>query len=729
MKYFTEEEKNLIKKEIMELLNDKKARDAIDIIKYLNYGKETDSEIVKIINEMVEEYDLYLTKKGRYLNFKDSEDASFYYKGIFMTTKNEFGFVRVNDLNEDIFIHGSNKNTALDGDLVLVHITSGETDTRHCEGEIVKVLKRNKNTKLGEVVIKNNKYYCILKNNKKLDTIELMGDNLERLVDGDIITFSLITDKNLKANFKERIGHKNDPGIDITAVLAEHDFNVTFKSDALEQLKTIPTEVTNQDINGRLDLRDEMIFTIDGDDTKDIDDAISVKKLDNGHFELGVHIANVPYYIKENSPLDLEARERGTSVYLADRVVPMYPHQISNGICSLNPGVDRLTISSFMEIDENGKVLDYRIVESVINSKIQMTYKNVNKILEQGEIPVGYEEFVDKLHEMKELADLVRKNKINRGYIDFDIDEVKIIVDEEGNVLDIEKRYRGSGEKMIEDFMILANESVAETITNLGLTGVYRIHGDVSVDRLRKFLHILKNYNINIKDDFKFVNQKTIQNILSRISNLDGFQVLATRMISCMDKARYSTNNIGHFALASRNYTHFTSPIRRYPDTTIHRLLHDYLFGNLTDDVVNHWENVLEDICITSSERERAAMDCERVVDDMKMAEYMESHIGEVYSGMVSGITSFGMYVMLPNLVEGMVRLSDLPEKFYYDEETESLIGANSHKLYTLGTKVDIKVTNASKETRQIDFILYDKEKESVVDYVQEKVKKIKKKY
>ena len=358
-----------------------------------------------------------------------------------------------------------------------------------------------------------------------------------------------------------------------------------------------------------------------------------------------------------------------------------------------------------------------------------MTYKNVNKILEQGEIPVGYEEFVDKLHEMKELADLVRKNKINRGYIDFDIDEVKIIVDEEGNVLDIEKRYRGSGEKMIEDFMILANESVAETITNLGLTGVYRIHGDVSVDRLRKFLHILKNYNINIKDDFKFVNQKTIQNILSRISNLDGFQVLATRMISCMDKARYSTNNIGHFALASRNYTHFTSPIRRYPDTTIHRLLHDYLFGNLTDDVVNHWENVLEDICITSSERERAAMDCERVVDDMKMAEYMESHIGEVYSGMVSGITSFGMYVMLPNLVEGMVRLSDLPEKFYYDEETESLIGANSHKLYTLGTKVDIKVTNASKETRQIDFILYDKEKESVVDYVQEKVKKIKKKY
>ena len=726
---FREEEKETIKKDVQELLSDRKARDSIEIINYLGYDKKMDASILKILEEMVLEYDLYVSKKGRYLNFKDSDKAYEYFKGLFMSTKSEFGFVRVNDLNEDIFIHGSNKGTAMDGDLVLVHITNGETGTKKCEGEIVKVLKRNKNTKLGEIVIKNNKYYCVLKNNKKLDTIELIGENLDRLVDGDIVTFEIITDKYLKAKYKERIGHKNDPGIDIVAVLAEHDFNVKFSDEALNQLTNIPTEVKENDLKGRVDYRNELIFTIDGDDTKDIDDAISCKKLPNGHFELGVHIANVPHYIKENSPLDLEARERGTSVYLADRVVPMYPHQISNGICSLNPGVDRLTISAIIEIDENGSMIDYRLEESVIKSRKQMTYNNVNKILEEGVIPIGYEEYADKLKEMYELAKLVRKNKIQRGYIDFDIDEVKIIIDDEGNVVDIKKRYRGSGERMIEDFMILANEAVAETITNLGLPGVYRIHGDVSVDRLRKFLCILKNYNINIKDDIKFVNQKNIQSILKRIEDLEGFQVLATRMISCMDKARYSTNNIGHFALASRNYTHFTSPIRRYPDTTIHRLLHDYLFGNLTEDVVNHWENVLEEICIKSSERERAAMECERIVDDMKMAEYMESHIGETYTGMVSGVTSFGMYVMLPNLVEGMVRLSDLPEKFYYDEETESLIGANSHKLYTLGTKLDIKVIASSKETRQIDFTIYDKEKESVVEYGKEKIKKIKKKH
>ena len=493
-------------------------------------------------------------------------------------------------------------------------------------------------------------------------------------------------------------------------VLAEHEFDVEFSDEALEQLESIPTEVNEKDLIGREDYRNEMIFTIDGDDTKDIDDAISVKKLSNGHYELGVHIANVPYYIKEDSPLDLEARKRGTSVYLADRVVPMYPHQISNGICSLNPGVDRLTISSIMEIDEKGNMINYRIVPSVIKSRIQMTYNKVNDYLENGVVAFGYEPYLETLTLMKELATIVRKNKVNRGYIDFDIDEIKIIVDSDGVVQDIKKRYRGTGEKMIEDFMILANESVASTITNLHLTGLYRIHGEVSIDRLRKFLNVLKNYNIQIKDDFKFVNQKTIQNILSKMKDLDAFEILATKMISCMDKARYDTNNIGHFALASRDYTHFISPIRRYPDTTIHRLLNDYLFTEMNNDRIKHWENILQDIAISSSERERAAMDCERIVDDMKCAEYMESHLGEVYSGMVSGITSFGMYVMLPNLIEGMVRIEELPEKFIYDPENESLFGVNSHKLYTLGTKVDIQVINANKELRQIDFILYDKE-------------------
>ena len=723
----TNDIKNNIRNEIVTLLSDKKARSQIDIIEALGYSKEMDQTIVSTLWEMLNEYDLYLTKKNKYMNFKDSELASDYYKGIFMTTKSDFGFVRVSDLTEDIFIYGKNTNTAMDGDLVLVHLTKGETDTRKCEGEIVKVLKRNKSTMVGEVSIYKGRYYCLIKNNKKIDKIELIGDDLERLVDGDLIKFELITDNKLKAKYKSRIGNKFDPGSDIEVVLAEHDFNVEFPSDTLDQLKTIPTEVKDSDIEGREDYRDEMIFTIDGDDTKDIDDAISVKRLENGNYELGVHIANVPYYIKENSPLDVEARERGTSVYLADRVVPMYPHQISNGICSLNPGVDRLTISAIMEIDLDGNMLDYRITESVIRSRIQMTYNKVNQILEENIIPDGYEPYVDKLKEMKELADIVRKNKIKRGYIDFDIDEAKIVVDSDGKVLDIEKRYRGSGEKMIEDFMILANEAVASTISNLGLMGIYRIHGDVSVERLRKFLQILRNYHIKIKDDFKYVNQKTIQNILKEIKDLEGFGVLATRMVSCMDKARYDVNNIGHFALASRNYTHFTSPIRRYPDTTIHRLLHDYLFGNLTSEVVSHWENILEDICMHSSEREQAAKDSEREVDDMKMAEYMESHIGEHFRGVVSGVRPFGMYVMLPNLIEGMIRFSDLDEVFYYDSETESAIGSKSKKIYTLGTPIEVEVVNASKDTRQIDFILYKEEKE--VGNGEEKIKKIKKKY
>ena len=710
MKEFTKEEIEDIKYKIKELLKDNIAREEIDIIKYLNYSKDYDIEIIKIINNMLKEYELYKTRKNKLMLFENSEKSKEYYKGLFISNKAGYGFVNVEGLKEDIFIPASFKNTAMDGDLVFVHITKGEKNSKKCEGEIIEILKRNPKNKLAEVIVKDNKIYCCLQKNSNGELFTLIGDGVEKLVDGDIITIS-INEQNNNVNYISRIGHKNDPGIDIIMVLAEHEFDVEFSDEALKQLENIPTEVKDKDLIGREDYRDEMIFTIDGDDTKDIDDAISVKKLSNGHYELGVHIANVPYYIPEDSPLDLEARKRGTSVYLADRVVPMYPHQISNGICSLNPNVDRLTISSIMEIDEKGNMINYRIVPSVIKSRIQMTYNKVNDYLENGVIAFGYEPYLETLTLMKELASIVRKNKVNRGYIDFDIDEIKIVVDSDGVVQDIKKRYRGTGEKMIEDFMILANESVAETITNLGLMGLYRVHGDVSIDRLRKFLNVLKNYNIQIKDDFKFVNQKTIQNILLKMKDLEAFEILATKMISCMDKARYDTNNIGHFALASRNYCHFTSPIRRYPDTTIHRLLNDYLFKEMNDDRIKHWESVLPDIAISSSERERAAMDCERIVDDMKCAEYMESHLGEVYSGMVSGITSFGMYVMLPNLIEGMVRIEELPERFIYDPENESLLGINSHKLYTLGTKVDIQVINANKELRQIDFVLYDKEK------------------
>ncbi len=702
--------KEAIKQEIQELLSDSKAREAIDIIKALNYSKDLDSLIMETIQEMVLEYDLYMTKHGRYLNFKDSEASKDLYKGFFESSRGEYGFVVVQELSEDIFIPRDFKNSAMDGDLVLVKITKGSVNNKKCEGEVVKIIKRNPKTKVAEVIILDKKYYCLLKNSKN-SKLPLSGLDIDKLVDGDLITINILNDnkKGAKAIFKSRIGHKNDPGIDIVAVLAEHDFEVEFNSDVLEELKRIPSKVLESDLKGRVDLRDEEIFTIDGDDTKDIDDAISLKELPNGNYELGVHIADVSYYVKEDSALDKEARKRGTSVYLADRVVPMLPHQLSNGICSLNPNVDRLTISCVSEIDNKGNIVDYKIFPSVIKSRIQMTYNKVNEILEKGHIPDGYQEFADTLKKMANLAKIIRENKIKKGYIDFDVSEAKIVVDSNGKVLDVTKRYRGVGENLIEDFMIIANECVATYIYNTSLPGIYRVHGDVNTDRLRKFITLLNTLGIEVKENLNHkANQKVIQKIISTFKNHKAFQVLSTQMLSCMDKAKYQTNNIGHFALGLRNYTHFTSPIRRYPDTTCHRLLREYFFRDtpLTEEVINHFENILDEIALTSSERERASAECEREVTDMKMAEYMEEHLGETYQGMVSGVTSFGMFVLLKDkLIEGMVRLETLEEEFIYDPAKEWLI-SNSKKIYTLGTEVLVQVINASRDTGKIDFVI-----------------------
>ena len=700
--------KEEIKKEIIELLSDKKAREAIDIIKSLGYSKELDSLIMETIQEMTNEYDLYMTKHNRYMNFEDSEASRDMYKGFFDTAKDGYGFVRVNNLESDIFIPIDAKGTAMQDDLVLVKITKGETNTKNCEGKIIKVLKRKNNSKVGEVIIKNKKTFVCLNTSRSKDLLYLTGDT-NRLVEGDLVTVKLLEESSYPAcSLIDRIGHKNDPGIDIEVVLIEHGFDIEFPDDVKEQLKMIPTEVLESDLEGRTDLRDKEIFTIDGDDTKDIDDAISLEKLANGNYLLGVHIADVSYYVRENSPLDKEARKRGTSVYLADRVVPMLPHQLSNGICSLNPEVDRLAISCMMELDPKSNFVNYDIFPSVIRSRKQMTYKKVNMILEEGLTPDGYEPFVETLQNMHELAKIVRQRKINQGYIDFDVDEAKIIVDSDANVIDIQRRYRGTGEKLIEDFMILANEAVATYIGNCNLPGVYRVHGNVNEERLRKFIQVLSVLGIDIKDNLNSINQKTIQRIIKIIHDKrpEAFQVLSTYMLSCMAKAKYQTENIGHFALALRNYTHFTSPIRRYPDTTTHRLLREYFFSKdgLTEEKIRHFETILDEICLTSSERERASIECEREVDKMKMAEYMENHIGEEYSGIISGLTTNGMFVLLDNLVEGMIRYDNFKEKINYDSEKEIAIGSNTKRVFTLGTKINVKVIAASKATSQIDF-------------------------
>ena len=469
-------------------------------------------------------------------------------------------------------------------------------------------------------------------------------------------------------------------------------------------------EVTPEDYAGRRDLRDMEIFTIDGDDTKDIDDAISIEKYANGHYKLGVHIADVSYYVKEGSPLDNEAMERGTSVYLVDRVIPMLPHELSNGICSLNPNTDRLAISCIMEFDSTGRQVDYELFPSVIRSRIQMTYKKVNSILENNIVPEGYEPYEKSLRIMAELASILRKAKIKRGYLDFDVDEAKILVDEDCKPLEIKIRERGVGENLIEDFMIAANECVATHIYFMNLPFIYRVHEVPKEEKIRSFLTFIGNLGYQFSGDVKDTSPKTVQRLLNFLKDKPEYKMLSSLLLRSMQKAVYKPENLGHYGLASSCYTHFTSPIRRYPDTTVHRLLRTYLFDrNLDMSTIRKWEEKLVYIAEHSSSRERASVDCEREVEDMKMAEYMEGHIGEVFEGMISSVTSFGMFVELDNLVEGLVPLRDMPDFFHYDEVRMTLTGERTHVKYTIGDRVLIKVARASKEEKTIDFEIIKK--------------------
>ncbi len=698
---------------IIDLLKENNSLDFIEITNKLGYGKDMDTMIAEVLTEMVNKYDLSLSKKGRYMLFQNNEKNKDVYKGKYLDTKGTAGFVEVEGM-DDIYIHGSKSKGAMEGDTVLVHLVKRAKDDRKAEGEIFEIIKREVNNKVGEVYHFKKKIMVSLDDKRYKKLIYLDNTNeTRRLVDGDKIVISFTSNEKdkdyVKARFVKRLGHINDPGIDILSIIADHEIDVDFSEESIKELENLDTEVKKKDLTGLKDLRDKMIFTIDGDDTKDIDDAISVDKLENGNYLLGVHIAHVSHYIKENSSLDLDARSRGTSVYLVDRVIPMFPHQISNGICSLNPGVDRITMSCEMEIDANGKLIKYDIFPSVINSRIQMTYKKVNEILENNKIPEGYEEYADTLKLMNELAHIIRKERTLRGAIDFDTDEPKILVDENGVPYDIILHDRGEGERLIEDFMVRANETVASHFFFMELPSIYRVHGEPKEERLIKFLNIIGALGLNIKADIKKMSPKVIQKLVNELKKHDEFKVLATKLLSSMDKAIYSPDNIGHFALASKIYTHFTSPIRRYPDLMIHRLLDEYFFSNdgVTDEKIRHYIEILPDITERSSERERNSEDCERDVDDMKMAEYMEKHLNEEFEGMVSGVTNFGLFVQLDNLIEGLVPMENLGDNYDYDKNTETLKVGN--KLYKLGDKLKVKVIRADKDSSEIDFDIVER--------------------
>ena len=702
-----------MKEQVLETL--KKEYDAKTLLQINDLmGFETSEELKDlqdVLEELVKDYVVYKTKKDKYILLSNCPSLKI---GKYQANKKGFGFVLLNKEN-DLYISGENSNGAIDGDIVLAEVLNKGIKP---EGHIIKIIERNLHNLVGEIV-SFKKGLGLKLDDERLDlNIKLDKKSLQGCVVGHKVLVKLTKEIGRKKYLGEVIkilGHKDDPGTDILSIAYKYDIEPDFSEETKEELLSLPEEVSPADLIGRRNLTDKMIFTIDGAHTKDIDDAISLEK-DGSIYILGVHIADVSNYVKENTGLGNDAYERGTSNYLANTVIPMLPHQLSNGICSLNEGVIRLTMSCVMTINEKGKVIDYDIFESYIKSSKKMTYEAVNDILMRDIIPDGYEPFADTLKEMNILAHILRKEKMGRGYIDFNLDEPEIIQDENGKAIDIVRVVREDGEKMIEDFMIAANETVASHIYNMDLPFIYRVHGAPNSDKIDDFTNLLKALGYTLKTRTLDMTPKTMQNVLKELDDKPEFKILSSLLLRSMRKAEYSKENIGHFGLASKAYTHFTSPIRRFPDLTVHRLLKKYLVEkDFSMSTINYLNNALVSIAEHSSEREVAAQNAERDVDDMKMAEYMESHIGEIYEGVISSVTSFGFFVELPNLIEGLVHVNSLKgDYFNYVPELLSLVGNTTKKTYRIGDKVKVKCVGASKERAMIDFEVVKEDKDTL---------------
>ena len=699
-----------MKEKIIEILRNETKAQGINFInqKIGLKGIEGINTLNKEIHELVVDGIIHESKSHEFLLMENTKALKTGYLSI---NKSGNGFVDIGS-HKDIFIKFENLNGAINGDFVEAEILS-KLDDEEPEGHIIKILKRELQTVVGEIVKDKNHLVFKVDDEKLKIVVKLTKDSLKGCVEGHKVVVEIIKEigaRKFLGRVKQIIGHKNDPGVDILTIAAKHSIDFNFSEGTIEELKNIPDEVDNKELVGRRDLTNEMIFTIDGDDTKDIDDAISVKK-DGDNYILGVHIADVSNYVKVGMSLYDDAFLRGTSSYLADTVIPMLPHQLSNGICSLNPGVIRLTISCEMKINKKGKVIDYDIFPSYIKSRKQMTYKNVNKVLE-NDIPEDYQEYANQLFLMEELATILRKEKISRGYIDFGIDEAKIIQDENGKAIDVVKRVQGKGEKLIEDFMIAANETVATHISNMDLPFIYRVHDLPNSDKIEDFNNLLKQLGYQLNMKFDKLTPLTMQKVLDELRDKEEFSILSDMLLRSMKKAIYSTNNIGHFGLASKNYTHFTSPIRRFPDLTVHRLLRTYLFEKRIDlETINFNAKYLIDVADHSSETEVNSVEAEREVVDMKMAEYMQDHIDEEYDGIISGVTKFGLFVELDNLIEGLVHISTLDGYYTYVPEYLSLIKNDKTKKYRIGQSVRVRVVKANKENATIDFELVKEEK------------------
>lgn len=697
-----------MKERIIELLNNNTTLTIMEINDRLELKTvEEYQRLQNTLDSLVSDGVLYYSdKKKKYLLLENSHLV----KGRLILNEKGFGFIDIGKDSKDVYVSEKNINGAIDDDLVLFEYINKSIERP--EGKIIKVIKRNYEPLVGEVILIDGDYF--VKPDKKGSNIYIPKDNLNGAVEGHKVVVEPLKEGKRVGKIIKIIGHKNDVGTDILSFVYEYNFKPEFPSEVMDEIEDIPSYLTDEEINkelkgNRIDLRDKIIFTIDGIDTKDIDDAISLSKDEKGLYHLGVHIADVSYYVKEGSLLDEEAYFRGTSVYLVDRVLPMLPHKLSNGICSLNENEDRFALSCEMVIDSSGHIIKYNIFPSIIKSRKKMNYDDVNEILENNKVPNGYEEYADTLRLMEELSQILRKKMVSRGYIEFESSEAKIKVDENCHPVAIEARVQRKGEELIENFMIAANETVASSIYYKGLPGIYRVHDKPDEKRLGEFMKFLSLHGYVVNGKNKITSPKDLQYILKQLDNVPEEMVLHDMAIRCQAKAVYSDINIGHFGLGSKCYSHFTSPIRRYPDLILHRLVKDYNY-NYSDKIISERRESIPVMAEHCSAREMDAQNCERDVDKMKKAEYMMDHIGEVYEGIISGVQEFGIFVELDNTVEGLIKVENIKgDYFVYNKDLMALVGKKSNRKYSFGDKITIRVIGADKDKAQVDFEIVDK--------------------
>lgn len=682
----------------------------------LNVPKENREDLEEVLKELLAEGRISVSKKGKY-----GKPSGNILVGTYEGNAKGFGFVTVEGETEDIFIPESASNGALNEDLVQVVLRSGKGGKRR-EGEIIKILEHAVTELVGTYQKNQNFGFVVPDNNKISRDIFIPIEKSKGAMTGHkvVVKISNYGGKNKKPEgvVKEIIGHINDPGTDILSVVKSLNIPMEFPDEVMKQVEGIPNEVDSKDMAGRMDIRNWQTVTIDGEDAKDLDDAITVQK-EGDKYILGVHIADVANYVQEHTPLDKEALKRGTSVYLVDRVIPMLPHKLSNGICSLNAGVDRLALSCIMEIDEKGNVVGHKIAETVLRVNRRMDYTTVKKILEDNDETAiqEYKELVPMFRLMEELAGILREKRHKRGSIDFDFPESKILLDAKGHPIEIKPYERNTATKIIEDFMLIANETIAEDYFWQELPFVYRTHDNPDSEKMLKLGLFINNFGYAIKTTQEEIHPKELQKLLERIDGTDEETLISRLTLRSMKQAKYTTNCSGHFGLATKYYCHFTSPIRRYPDLQIHRIIKENLRGGLNEKRIRHYESILPGVADQSSITERRADEAERDTDKLKKVEYMEQHIGEEFTGVISGITSWGMYVELPNTIEGMVRITEIRDDYYYyDEEKYELVGETTKRTFKLGQEVKIQVAATDKLLRQIDFCLAEEESEEDIE-------------